>query len=247
MRLSVAVMGHPARAVEVDRLLARLDDPDVTVAWDEGRGEWDTARRALLAGAQADSDRHLVLQDDALICRYLLPGLPEILRQTPVDAPVSLYLGGPRPEADRISRACDAATEAGCAWVTMRDCYWGVAIVYPTPFLPRLVARADRLIQLPEYDRRVSRWFVNEGLRTWYAWPSLVEHDDTVPSLLSHDRPGLVRRARRWVGAETSAVGLDYSGDVFHLADPKAAGPVQSEPRRLARRPEIHESDVVPG
>lgn len=64
MELSIAIMMHPSRREFLPYLEERLGP--VPVAMDRGLGVWDTCKRAWEC---ATGDWHLVVQDDALICR----------------------------------------------------------------------------------------------------------------------------------------------------------------------------------
>ena len=86
--LSVAVMAHPKRADLIPALCDSID-ADVPVVWDERNDRWDTGRRALLAFDPA-ATHHLVVQDDALVCRDLVAGLQRALPHVPREAPVGL-------------------------------------------------------------------------------------------------------------------------------------------------------------
>lgn len=242
-RLSVAIMAHPDRAEQVAELRAALrpreTGPDVaTVVWDEQSNEWHTGRRALLA-YDPDATHHLVLQDDAVVCRDLVAGVEAALDVVPDRAVVSLYLGRARPYATRISRAISGLGD-GDAWLVLDDLCWGVAVVVPTDLLPPLVAEADRS-RLAEYDRRISGYLRREQIQVWHPWPSLVDHA-AGPSLLAHDRPSDEPRvAHRFVGATASALDVDYrSGGIVRLSvrrTMRVPTPVSARPR-VSRRVE---------
>lgn len=214
MKLSAAIMAHPKRAAMVDELLGWLDRP-VPVVWDEIQDRHDTGLRALQA-FDPDASHHLVIQDDVVPCRDLLAGVERLLDRVPggaADTPVSLYVGNVRPFAHAIKTAIRFAGDH-TSWLSMQGIYWGPAVVYPTAHLPALIDHFETS-KVTNYDRRASKWFERRGYVCWYTWPSLVDHrgDDS----LAHDAaPG--RRAHRFLGADSSALDVDWSGGTVRLS-----------------------------
>lgn len=228
-------MAHPDRAGWVEGLVDALAPATPRVVWDEGRGEWDTGRRALLARDPA-VPWHLVIQDDALVGPDLMAGVEAALRVVPDPACVSFYLGRTRPFPGRTARYVDAADAQDARWIVMPDLMWGVALALPTGLIPRLVADQDRS-GLVEYDRRIGRWCARQGIPVWYSWPSLVDHRDG-PSLLAHDRKPGERRAWRWLG-DTSPLTVDWTGPVVRPPEraARAVVHVTQRPPEATRRP----------
>lgn len=215
VRLSVAVMAHPSRAVMVEDLVARLG-ADVPVVWDEINDRHDTGIRAIQA-ADPDSTHHLVIQDDALPCRDFLAGTVAALAQVPADHPVSLYLGTVKPFGPAVRRVL-ARAQPGTAWVRMGGPYWGPAIVLPTVDVPAL---GDWWIGAgaawTNYDRRIQRFYASRGIDCLYSWPSLVEHRGDQSIVHPGSSPGRV--AHRALTPEQSALDVDWSGPAVELLD----------------------------
>lgn len=231
VRLSVAIMGHPSRMEMIADLRERLDRPAELIL-DRHQDRWDTGRRAQLA-FDPKATHHLVVQDDAVVCRDLCAGLERAIAATPGDVALSCYIGRVRPYATRIARAVEQAS-IDVSWITMRDLHWGVAVVLPTPIIERLIRAQDRATSILEYDRRMSRWLVKHGIDVWYTWPSLVDHRDSV-SLVGH---GDGRHAHEFLGADRSALDVDWSGGFVRVPDPRQAAQMQW-PRRVSRRPVV--------
>lgn len=207
--LSCAVMAHPKREAMVADLLERLDRP-ATVVWDQINDRHDTGIRSVLAYDPACT-HHLVIQDDALPCPDLIAGAERALKWVPQDVPVSLYVGRVRPFAQEIERVVARVGDAA-SWITMRGIYWGPAIILPTHVIDKLAAWY-RTSKVQNYDRRVSTWFQRRGLLCWYSWPSLVDHRGD-ESLV---RGGAGRHAHRFLGEDTSALNVDWSGPVADI------------------------------
>lgn len=212
IRLSAAIMAHPARAVMVDDLLGRLDQP-VPVVWDQIQDRHDTGIRAMEAFDPA-ATHHLVLQDDVLPCRDLLAGVERALAHVPADCPASFYVGKVKPFRRAVQRAVDAAGD-DASWIVMDGIYWGPAIAVPTELIPNMAAwyRGPLGEAVTNYDRRVSTWFSLHAGRCWYSWPSLVDHHGD-ESIARAGRTA-IRRAHRFHPG--SALDLDWSGPVVDM------------------------------
>lgn len=207
MSLSVAVMAHPDRAGWARRLAADLGD--VPIVWDRGAGIWDTGRRALLA-YDPDASHHLVVQDDAVICRDLLAGLEAALPHVGPRSPVGLYI-----RAGGLEDGTRRATESGASWmVGVGAPLWGVASAHPTATIPDLVAAGDEMDNRSRYDLQTGSFYRRATIPVWYTWPSLVDHRHEAASLLGN-RDG--RHAQRFIGADASALSVDWSTPPHHI------------------------------
>ena len=216
--LSAAIMAHPARAAQVERLQAKLDR-EVPVVWDQLHDRWDTGRRSMLA-ADPDCTHHLVLQDDVLIPHDLLAGLELALAYIPEGAPLVGYVGRLRPQNDRVKDLVELADRKGASWITMRQIHWGPLIVVPTASVAPMIEFCDVLETILNYDLRLSRYWEEWGIRAWYTWPCLVDHADG-PSLVpgrsgvDRKRPQPSRVAHKFCGEEISALDIDWSGPMI--------------------------------
>lgn len=212
VRVSAAIMAHPKRAGFVAELEGRLDR-EAALVWDDGsNSRWGTGRRALLS-YDPEATHHLVVQDDAVVPRDLVAGLEQAIAHTSGDVPVCLYVGRVRPYRQLVDQYV-ARAGSGASWLVMDQLCWGVAIAFPTKIIEDMVAWCDRQT-IPNYDTRMSRWLEGEGIATWYPWPSLVDHRES-PSLVP-GRGHAGRVARRFIGADASALDIDYSGSVLRL------------------------------
>lgn len=207
MRLSVAVKAHPDRKALVDELVERLDGP-AEVVWDRGLGNWDTSARAWAAYDPA-ADWHLVLEDDTIVCRDLVAGAARLLTGLPPRSVVSLYLGD-HAHIDVHDELARLATESAASWIRGDRLIWGPAIAAPVGSVPAMLAWCDGRDE--PYDTRLGRHYSQAGYPAYFTWPSLVDHAQ-VPSLLGHNAG---RRARRFTGAEASALDFDPDGRVVY-------------------------------
>lgn len=188
--LVVIVMAHPSRRARAE-LLAEAVDADAIV-YDTHEDEWDTAERAWLAGQVAATflkrSHVLVLQDDAIPVAHLREYVLEALDEAPTrEAAVSLYLGKIKPArwVTNVEFAVRLAEREGCAWLKATHLLHGVAVVLPARVIEPMLTWCSRP-NLP-YDERIGAWIRQVWQKpTLYTVPSLVDHDDTVASLVEH-------------------------------------------------------------
>lgn len=208
VKLSVAVMAHPTREAFVDELMPSL--PGAQVVWDEKNDRWDTGRRSMLA-YDPTADWHLVVQDDALLCRDFLPGVEAALEHVPSN-PVAFYAGRVRPHAARVVKLIRNARATGNPWVVMPGPWWGVAVAVRTEQIDAMVAWGDEHPEIPNYDRRMAEHFERDDVACYYSVPSLVNHrvGPDNPSLVP-GRSGAQGRVAYYFAAGESPLDVDWS------------------------------------
>lgn len=185
-------------------------------------GPWPTARRAWLASARApNATHHVLLQDDALLCRDFLPGLREAISNVP-EAVISLFT-----IHDKVAEA----RLLSYSWIQQRDDVWGVGLVMPSAWASEFVRWCD--INIPagylHDERRVAIWMMATGKACYSPVPSLVEHAGAVNSTLGHNDARCV--ASWFIGSDRSALDVDWSRGV---SDPVYATTEYTLPRRMA-------------
>lgn len=207
--ISVAIMAHPKREQFIPYLLDRLDATP-TVVWDEREDIWDTGRRSLLAYDPEARD-HLVVQDDALLCRDLVATCARMREQARRPHPIGLYFGSIRPIKRETARLHRLAVRQGKRWIMMRRSpLWGVALLLPTEHIEQIVAFGD---DRPErnYDRRIARWYWRQRIPQMFPVPSPVDHrsgeghDSMVPG-----RANRRRIAHSFIGEDRSGLDIDW-------------------------------------
>jgi FkbM family methyltransferase len=206
--LSATIMAHPLRQRFVAELIGALDGP-ATITWDRVNERWETGRRSLLA-FDPDATHHLVLQDDAVVCRDVLAGARAAVAEQP-DVPISLYLGKQRPHGAKFTQLMKIARDRGDRWISFGQLCWGVAIILPVELIGPIVAFGDQNPQIHNYDMRISRWLEQNRIEIRYTVPSLVDHRRQAesPSLISENgrpRTGANRVAHWFIGRAVSAL-----------------------------------------
>lgn len=206
MSLSVAIMGHRSRMPFIRGLQEKL--PDAELVLDRHNDRWDTGRRSLLAFDPA-ARWHVIVQDDAILCRDFLAGC-EKAAQAAGDRPVGLYTGRVRPHAHTVTPAVKRALKLKRPWLEMEGPWWGVGIILPTACIPELVAWGDAHPRIANYDRRIAAYFAKLRIDCWYTVPSLVDHRPVAenPSLVE-GRTGN-RTAHAFIG-DGSPLDIDWS------------------------------------
>lgn len=224
-RLSATIMAHPDRSGFVTELRSALDR-DVPVVWDEKGDRWDTGSRALLA-YDPEATHHLVLQDDAVVCRDLLAGVERACDYLGTQAAMCLYFGRVKRSRRNVWRLIHR-TRADTSWIVTPQLNWGVGVVLPTWLLDGLVKSAHGYTDLANYDRRIGRYLQAQHIPVYYPWPSLIDHRDS-PSLVP-GRWGRKRHAYTFVGTEASALDQRLEGRTVRA--PQAVG-IRSQRTRL--------------
>lgn len=187
MNISVAVMAHPKRkkcATSLALELKRYPFMDVTISYDESgehshASEWNNGKRALLHGRNR-GDWHVVIQDDAILTPHFYENLEGAIRNVPTKSLISLYTGTARPLAPRVKTAVDKAYHA--SWLQYWLLLWGVGIALPASHIEPLIEFVDDREEM--YDTRIGIFYQRNMLPIYYTMPSLVDHDDSVDSLL---------------------------------------------------------------
>jgi hypothetical protein len=204
--LSIAVTHHPSRPELRQRVAEQLGARPATQAGvfhfevvddPEPMGAPSPWRTAKLAWSRTPSwcTHRLVIQDDAIPCDGFWSRVIAAIERTP-DAPLALFFGQNSYHLGiQAYQACDGVYALpATGWVPT------VALV-----LPRDQALDLAGFYLPHHDRPsvaddevVLEWAYARGLTSYATRPSLVDHDDSQPSLMGTD-PTRVRRAVEFV------------------------------------------------
>lgn len=182
MQISIAIMAHPARKPQAEFLFAQLRRypfAGAQIVYDEDRIEWNTGKRALLAGLK-HGDWHVVIQDDAILTPDFYENIENAIKALKQKTLISLYTGTARPMAKRVKDAVAKAKDG--EWLTNKQLLWGVGIVIPTSQIePMLEFVEDVDLQ---YDNKIGEFYCRNSLPVYYTVPSLVDHNDNLGSLI---------------------------------------------------------------
>lgn len=183
-------MSHPDRRTYAQALYGQLSgDPftDIEIIQNEKddgtlhEREWDNGERCLRWGV-GKADYHVVIQDDAILTDYFYENLVSAIEATPVKSLMSLYTGQSRPFPQRVSAGVEKAPEGSFLqfWLLL----WGVCIVIPSDHIEPMLEFVEGMQE--QYDNRIGIFYQRNMLPIYYTMPSLVDHDDNLPSLLGH-------------------------------------------------------------
>jgi hypothetical protein len=208
-------MAHQKREAWVPDLEAQL--PGVRTVWDSKNDRWDTGARSL-AAYDPSSEWHMVIQDDSLLPPDFYEGVRRMLGFVQPEHPVGLYYGRVRPRGLDTENLFHRAQREKAPFVVHNGPWWGVGIVIPTKHIRQIIEWGDKRPNIPNYDRRISRWYQEQKIPCYYTMPSLIDHRTGAenPSLVP-GRTALNRRSWQFVGPQ-SALSVDWSGPVIRGA-----------------------------
>jgi hypothetical protein len=185
MTLGIVIMSHPSRRARAELLAEHVEADGIMVDL-ESVGEWWAAEASWSYGLTLGATHVLVLQDDAIpvddLRRHVLARIEAQPR-----SPISLYLGRVKPTrwAADVADAVEEAEMVGASWLSSSHLLHGVGVVLPSAWIRPMLDACEAGI-LP-YDQRIGRYLRRErNAPVFYTWPSLVDHDDEAPSLVTH-------------------------------------------------------------
>jgi hypothetical protein len=160
--------------VEADRIFT--DDGTLGCEGNHRRAWAELARNA------RESEWIVVMEDDALPCNDFRQQLSLALSVCPVDV-ASFYLGRMRPVAWQqfIEQAVAQADSQDACWITSDATIHAVCLAIRGPELVERMLNWTSKHYRP-IDQRISSWCRQFGHETCYSFPSLVDHDDDLPT-----------------------------------------------------------------
>ena len=182
--ISIGVVAHASRAVAAKDLARRVGAEFVS---------FDSNGLLGCEGNHANVQRHLlalgsvwsvVVEDDAVPVDGFRAQLAAALAVVPDACPVvGLYLGRLRPPQyqARIAAALEDADALGACWVTAPALLHGVGYAIRSDVLPAVI---DYDSGLPA-DQHIGRCVRKLGALVAYTVPSLVDHADGAPVIVS--------------------------------------------------------------
>lgn len=198
MRVSIAIMAHPKRAVEAKRLFEKVEKMPFSfkaLVFDDGNGEWETGKRSLRQAYM--SDWHIVLQDDAIIADSFYTNVVSAIKAAPYECPISFYTGTVKPFSPRVARAATEARTNGASFIEFYRLMWGVGFAMPVDHIEQMLQYVDHRSDLP-FDERISLYYDRNKLPVLYTNPSIVDHDYKLDSIANSGYSGEPRKARNY-------------------------------------------------
>jgi hypothetical protein len=185
VRISTAVMAHPARREQAEQLVRRHPELDATIAFDpDPGGAPATLRTAAAAWSQVrdDATHHLVLQEDVQLCRGFNAALYQALSVAPEGA-IALFNSWVMSTAQAVRQAA----LCGASWTPTVDPWSPTqALLLPADAARGFAPYTERYSADKPDNRAMAEYLADRGLITYVAIPNLAEHRPT-PSLLLND------------------------------------------------------------
>lgn len=187
-------MGYEGRSEFFPYLKEKLGDVPFLIDPLKGAeghlGVWGNCRRAWLAH-DPKADYHVVIQDDAIVCKDFKKRAEEFITKHHKDGEnrvFNFYFGNKRALRDQ-------AVEGMKKGFTIKNRpSWGVAICMPTKLIKDMIEKCDDYHNSQD-DVRIGKYIVLRGLNIYYPLPSLIDHRvaDEAESLVGD--PGRHRQA----------------------------------------------------
>lgn len=165
-------MGHPKRFKNFSRMLDQLGDPSVPISVDNGIGLWGNCKQAWLL-YDPTADFHVVLQDDAIICKNFKKLATEFIEKYNRPNRAFNFYFGTRANFNKNILA-DGKT---AGFITLQRNCWGLAICLPTAEIRQMVEECDIMKHIPQDDIRIGRYLAKKKFDICYPMPSLIDHE----------------------------------------------------------------------
>lgn len=201
MKISISIMASPARKEHAEALYEMVKSmpfSSSTIIWDEHSDEWETGERGLRW--HTDSDFSCQIQDDAIISRHFYENVKSAIENAPYETLISFYTGTVRPRPTQVLEAVRMAQETGSSFIQGVRLWWGVGFAIPTK---QIIPMLDfvKNYKTMKYDDRIGSYYAQTGLGVLYTFPSLVNHNYLIGSLIGNDHANTEPRvAHKYVG-----------------------------------------------
>ncbi len=210
------IQAHPARADLAEGLLDCLGtgeivfDPEPTGF----KSPWRTYQACVRRGVELGGP-FLVIQEDVLICDRFLEGVATAVAARP-DNPLAFFVPAKPPA---YTNAVYRARDAGSAFAELPTGTWApvVALAWPETLAQHLLQWIEQTRFPPAWradDEIIGRFVYEMNTPILATVPSLVEHPDTVASVMNNHRrvgdgrdPG--RRAYIFIGDDPERYDCD--------------------------------------
>lgn len=189
IRLSVAIMTHPARKTAAEALRRQLGDVEAEVVVDPNPcGKTLPTARLAWAATKDEATHHIVLQDDVLPCKRFIDRVMDAVRHRP-DCAVALMANW----GARTANLSRAAAISGSRWVEVVDYYLPTCgLVLPADLGRKFGAArfTDRPVdeEVPD-DVAMLHHASSTRTQAYVHVPSLLQHDE-LPSVVGNGSNG---------------------------------------------------------
>jgi len=207
VRVSGAIMAHPKRWAWAQTLSEQSGLP---IVWDEINTVWDTAKRAWRAH-DPNATHHVVIQDDAILCKDLLPTLETISGMYPTE-PFCLTVIDYRLHGAR--RDYEQAVQQGAPFWYSNAAVSAVGLMLPVRDIEPMIEFGESFKTIHD-DLKVRNYYRSQGRKMLFPIPSLLQHRnvDVNPSLVpGNDGRWSDRASSTFIGEDVSGLSVNWSG-----------------------------------
>ena len=196
----VAIQAHPRRAELAEALLDRLDGR-ASIVWDPDpdgpASPWRTYRRCIET-APEDASHLCIIQEDVVLCKGFRTAVEAAVTIRPTQLLILCVTSQGGQHRVAVQRAC----QQGDSWAELPLGHWISAICncWPIELAHSFVSWVDAQnfpSQFGSDDEIIGRWARANGIRPLASVPSLAQHPDLVPSVISRRRRNGSNRARQ--------------------------------------------------
>jgi hypothetical protein len=172
-KISISVMAHVKREKWFDYLKENLGDVPFAIDETEKRNMttgWENCKRALRLH-DPKADFHLVVQDDALICKEFHKKLDEVIKKFPDDRAFQLYFGN----RQTFVRHRDLVGHLEAGFVRSKKLVGGVAVILPVSEIESMIKFGDSYHEWTD-DTKIAAYLRSRNINVVYPFPCLVDH-----------------------------------------------------------------------
>ncbi len=189
--ISVTIMAHKNRAYRIPYLRSMLGDALASI--DDGSlGIYKNSKQSWLMH-DFRSEFHLVIQDDAVVCRNFYDQLSGVLKKATymksIDTVFCLYFRLKKDLQKKVfvdfnEKAINGAKEG---FFIDKNLRYGLALMVPTVLIKKMIFEADKLEHLGNHDdTRYSTFFSKNDIKVFYPLPSIVDQAPEISSIKSN-------------------------------------------------------------
>ena len=171
MKLSISIMAHPSRIRNITYLQDKIGNCGIPVSLDDGIGIWKNCKQAWRL-KDKNSEWHLVVQDDAIICKDFQKLALEVIEQAELKKceAISLFFGN-RLMMDQAKKDGDKNGYWISGWM-----HWGIAICMKTKHIEPMLKFGDKM-NIPQDDARIANYIRENKIKVYYPIPCLIDHE----------------------------------------------------------------------
>ena len=203
MKISISCTAHPSREKYFKYLKENLGDIPFLIDY-ESKGVAFNSERSWRSYDKS-CDYHLVIQDDAIICKDFISKANKIIEKvTKEKNDISelrdkKYIAFNFYYGTRESLKTEAIIAAKRGYIVKKNVHWGIAICLPTKIIEDMLVFFNKE-NVPQDDERIARFLRENNIPIYFPIPSLIDHRHEEKSLVGDKGKG--RKAFKFIDNE---------------------------------------------